>query len=68
METLAQLAGRDYATMTTRQRIKLREEVRQALDDMVTAGGLASWTCEQVGSGRAKSYRYRYERTAKPQG
>ncbi len=67
IETLARLAGRDYATMTTRQRIKLREEVRQALDDMVAASGLASWACEQVGSGRAKSYRYLYARAAGPQ-
>lgn len=67
VEMLAQLAGRDYAEMTTRQRVKLREEVRQALDDMVVAGGLTSWATEQVGSGRAKSYRYRYERAAGPQ-
>jgi len=47
--------------------VKLREEARQALDDMVAAGGLASWRTEQVGSGRAKTYRYRYERSAGPQ-
>ncbi|TPG49286.1 hypothetical protein EAH89_21490 [Roseomonas nepalensis] len=67
IETLAQLAGRDYSELTTRQRVKLREEARQALDDMVRAGGLTSWSTEQVGSGRAKSYRYRYERAAGPQ-
>jgi hypothetical protein len=67
IETLSLLAGRDYAELTTRQRVKLREEARQALDDMITAGGLTSWVTEQVGSGRAKTYRYRYERAAGPQ-
>ncbi|GAV35466.1 hypothetical protein ROTAS13_03142 [Roseomonas sp. TAS13] len=67
IETLATLAGKDYAELTTRQRVKLREEARQALDDMVRAGGLTSWVTEQIGSGRAKTYRYRYERAAGPQ-
>lgn len=60
VETLADLAGRNYATETTRQRLKFREECRQAFDDMITAGGLSSWACDEVGAGRAKSYRYRY--------
>jgi len=60
VETLAELGGRDYLSETTRQRLKFREEVRQAFDDMVNAGGLATWRCEEVGSGRAKSYRYHY--------
>jgi hypothetical protein len=60
VETLAELVGRDYRTETTRQRLKLREEFRQAFADIVLAGGLASWVCEETGSGRAKSYRYSY--------
>ena len=59
-ETLAELAGRDYWSETTRQRIKFREDIRQAFDDMVKAGGLTSWRSEQTGSGRKKSYRYHY--------
>ena len=59
-ETLAELAGRDYWSETTRQRIKFREDIRQAFDDIVKAGGLASWRSEQTGSGRKKSYRYHY--------
>ncbi len=68
VELLADLAGRTYRTETTRQRLKFREEVRQAFDDMVTAGGLASWTSEEVGSGRAKSYQYRYVHALPRQG
>ena len=68
VELLADLSGRDYRNETTRQRLKFREEVRQAFDDMVAAGGLASWTCEDVGSGRAKSYRYRYVHALPRQG
>ena len=60
VEMLAELVGRNYRTETTRQRLKLREELRQAFADMVTAGGLASWTCEKTGPGRSKSYRYSY--------
>lgn len=60
VETLAELAGRDYAGETTRQRLKFREECRQAFEDMTEAGGLASWACHEVGKGRAKSYRYTY--------
>ncbi|MBB5695954.1 hypothetical protein [Muricoccus pecuniae] len=67
VELLASLAGRDYRAETTKQRVKLREEARQALGDMQQAGGLASWTEETVGSGRAKTYRYRYVRTGSPQ-
>ncbi|EHL97792.1 hypothetical protein HMPREF9946_03965 [Acetobacteraceae bacterium AT-5844] len=68
VETLAELAGRDYKGETTRQRLKFREECRQAFDDMVNAGGLSSWTCEETGSGRAKSYRYRYVHALPKQG
>jgi hypothetical protein len=67
-ETLAELAGRDYWEETTRQRIKFREDIRQAFDDMVTAGGLASWRCEPMGSGRRKSYRYHYVHALPRQG
>ena len=60
VETLAELAGRNYAAETTRQKLKFREECRQAFDDMAQAGGLASWCCVEVGEGRSKSYRYDY--------
>lgn len=60
VDTLAELAGRSYGTETTRQKLKFREECRQAFDDMVTAGGLSSWSCSETGSGRGKSYRYNY--------
>ncbi len=56
--TLADLAGRDYAGEATKQRVKFRQDVRQAFDDTVTAGGLASWRCEEVGTGRHKSCHY----------
>jgi hypothetical protein len=67
VELLASLAGRDYKAETTKQRVKLREEARQAFADMVQAGGLVSWACEIVGSGRGKTYRYSYIRTGSPQ-
>lgn len=68
VETLAELVGRNYHTETTRQRLKLREELRQAFSDMVSAGGLASWTCDVMGSGRAKTYRYSYVHARPRQG
>lgn len=68
VELLAELSGRDYRSETTRQRLKFREEVRQAFDDMVAAGGLVSWSCQEVGSGRSKSYCYRYVHTLPRQG
>lgn len=67
-DTLAELIGRDYGSATTRQRLKLREEFRQAFADMVAAGGLASWSCEEVGAGRTRSYRYRYVQAVSRQG
>lgn len=60
VETLAELAGRNYALETTRQKLKFREECRQAFDDMALAGGLTSWCCIETGEGRTKSYRYDY--------
>ncbi len=68
VETLADLVGRQYSTETTRQRLKLREELRQAFGDMVAAGGLSSWSCEETGPGRFKSYRYRYVHARPRQG
>jgi hypothetical protein len=65
---LAELAGRDYAGEITRRRVKFREDVRQALDDIVAAGGLASWRCEEVGSGKKKVYRYHYVHALERQG
>jgi hypothetical protein len=57
---LAQLAGRHLPSETTKQRMKFREEVRQAFLDMQRAGGLAHWEEEIVGRGRAKFYRWHY--------
>jgi hypothetical protein len=68
VETLADLVGSDYRTETTRRKLKLREELRQAFADMVTAGGLSSWECEETGSGRAKSYRFSYVHARPRQG
>ena len=68
INTLADLAGRDYASDPTRRRVKFREDVRQAFDDMKAAGGLQSWRCEEVGSGRAKGYRYFYVHALPRQG
>jgi len=68
VDAVAELSGLDYAALTTRQKVKLREETRQAFDDMVAASGLSSWHCEQIGSGRVKSYRYHYVHAAPRQG
>lgn len=66
--TLADLAGREYADEATKRRVKFREDVRQAMDDMVAAGGLSSWRCEEMGSGRRKSQRYHYVHALERQG
>ena len=42
--------------------------MRQAFTDMVAAGGLASWKCEETGPGRSKSYRYSYVHARPRQG
>ena len=68
LAALADLAGRDYANEPTKRRVKFREDVRQALDDMVAVGGLSSWRCEEVGSGRKKGYRYHYTHALERQG
>lgn len=68
IETLAELAGRDYANDPTRRRVKFREDVRQAFDDMKAAGGLKSWRCEEVGTNRKKGYRYYYVHAFERQG
>jgi hypothetical protein len=65
---LADLAGRDYDSEPTKRRVKLREDVRQAFDDMVAAGGLSSWRCEEIGTGRRKSYRYHFHHALERQG
>lgn len=66
--TLAELAGRDYRAEDSKKRAKFREDVVQALNDMVSAGGLASWSCAVLGAGRQKTYRYRYEHALPRQG
>jgi hypothetical protein len=65
---LADLAGRAYAEEATKKRVKFREDVRQAFEDMVNAGGLASWRCEEIGTGRRKSHRYHYVHALERQG
>jgi hypothetical protein len=66
--TLADLAGRDYSAEPTEKRRKFLEDIRQAMDDMVSAGGLASWRREDIGSGRKKGYRYHYVHALERQG
>lgn len=62
-DMLAHLAGRelwDDETETSATRAQFRKDCRQAFDDMVRAGGLASYEVEIRGSGRRKSRRYHY--------
>ncbi|MBG1233972.1 hypothetical protein F8B91_16665 [Aestuariivirga litoralis] len=59
-ERLAQLIGGDIATMDSKRRGEFRKVCRQSFDDMVRAGGLASWRNEVLGSGRNKRHRYHY--------
>ena len=66
--TLAELAGRDYRAEDAKKRAKFREDVVQALRDMESAGGLHSWRCEVMGSGRRKTYRYHYKHALEKQG
>jgi hypothetical protein len=65
---LAEVAGRDYRNEDSKRRAKFREDVVQALNDMVTAGGLSEWRCEILGSGRLKTYRYHYTHALPRQG
>jgi hypothetical protein len=57
---LAEIAGRNIAKESVRQRKKFAEDCRQAFDDMVQAGGLACWSAETLGTGRRKAKRYAY--------
>jgi hypothetical protein len=66
--TLAELAGRDYRNEDSKKRAKFREDIVQAFNDMVAAGGLSVWRCEVLGSGRQKSYRYHYTHALPRQG
>jgi hypothetical protein len=68
IDTLADLSGRDYQNEPVKRRVKFREDIRQALDDMVCAGGLRTWHCEELGSGRRRSYRYHYVHALERQG
>ena len=47
--TLAELAGRDYRNEDLKKRAKFREDIVQAFNDMVAAGGLSEWRCEVLG-------------------
>jgi len=66
--TLAELGGRDYRAENSKRRAKFREDIVQAFNDMVTAGGLSAWNCEVLGSGRLKTYRYHYTHALVRQG
>ena len=66
--TLAELAGRDYRNEDSKKRAKFREDIVQAFNDMVAAGGLSEWRCEVLGFGRQKSYRYHYTHALPRQG
>ncbi|TPG38243.1 hypothetical protein EAH89_29540 [Roseomonas nepalensis] len=57
---IAALCGEDYLNAPIKRRVKFRGEIRQAFDDLVRAGGLASWSCDAIGVGRVKTYRYRW--------
>jgi hypothetical protein len=65
---LAELAGRDYRAEDSKKRAKFREDVVQAFNDMVAAGGLSEWNCEVLGHGRQKTYRYNYTHALPRQG
>jgi hypothetical protein len=66
--TLAELAGRDYRSENSKKRAKFREDIVQAFNDMVSAGGLSGWNCEVLGVGRQKTYRYHYGHALERQG
>jgi hypothetical protein len=66
--TLAELAGRDYRNEDSKKRAKFREDIVQAFNDMVAAGGLSEWRCEVLGFGRQKTYRYHYTHALPRQG
>ncbi len=62
-QMLAHLAGRDLwdeVHENSATRAQFRKDCRQAFDDMLRAGGLASYRIEVLGSGRRKSRRYHY--------
>lgn len=63
---LAELSGRDLWSEkeTSASRAQFRKDCRQALNDMVQAGGLTSWREEITGSGWKKSRRYFYQHAA----
>ena len=65
---LADLVCRNLEADTTPQRRKFHEGCRDAFDDMVAAGGLASWRVEELGSGRRKTKRYHYVHALPRQG
>ncbi len=67
-ERLGELVGRDLATETSKVRARFREEIGGAMDDLVAAGGLASWRWEAMGPGRTKSYRVHYTHALPRQG
>ena len=65
-DKFAQLAGRDLWSdkESSATRAQFRKDCRQAMNDMVQAGGLTEWREEVTGSGRHKSRRYRYTHAA----
>lgn len=65
-ERLAQRSGRDLwaASATSATQAQFHKECREAFNDMIHAGGLATCTEEVTGSGRPKSRRYTYSHTS----
>ena len=68
VDSQPELAGRDYRNEGSKKRAKFREDIVQAFNDMVAAGGLSEWRCEVLGFGRQKSYRYHYTHALPRQG
>lgn len=62
-DLLAALAGRSLHSEeeTSKTRNNFRVTCRKAFDDMIAAGGLASYKEEVIGKGRNKSRRYYYK-------
>ena len=63
LETLAEMVGRDYRAEDSKRRARFREDVTGAFQDMVRAGGIATFEVEARGPGRTKSYRVKYQHT-----
>ncbi|PHK94133.1 hypothetical protein CR162_15330 [Pseudoroseomonas rhizosphaerae] len=68
LDTLGELAGRDFDALPSKQRARFREDLTHAFDDLIAAGGLESWRLEALGEGRKKTYRVHYKHALPKQG